>query len=210
MAASDFIQPVIQKTSSWSLREWIPASVILQILVILLVQLIGYLIPKTKPRPPVISLSTDMSFVEFETKTTQHTRSKDLSDEVIAVDKLKDDEPINWNNAKDPTFDFDQRYVAILSINNANEEYPSSATTAKIGVVQVNVRMYIDASGQIRDVKILNIRSRGGAHKPFKNDFIKAAKRVIMYKTKLKNQPYKVSGVAKDFVWETTIAFTLQ
>lgn len=200
----------LTKTQNWGLREWIPISIIIQFLLILFVQLIAFLIPKTPEVPPTIRLSTDMSFVEFEAQTTQQAQSKDLSDEVIAVDKLKDDTPINWNNAVDPAFDFDQRYTAILSIQNANDEYPISATTAKIGRVQVGVRMYIDASGHIRDVQILNIRSRGNTHKPFEKDFKKAAKKVILYRTKLKNNPYKVSGVSKDFVWETTISFSLQ
>ena len=204
------LSTLLERTQKWGMREWMPVSFFIQIILIGLVQLIFYLWPLSQIEPPTINLSTDMSFVEFDSQVSDQAQSKDLADEVIAVDKLKDDTPINWNNAIDPAFDFDQRYTAILSINNANEEYPGSATTAKIGTVQVGVRIYIDASGNIRDAQILSIRSRGGAHKAFEEDFKKAARRVILYKTKLKNNPYKVNGVSKDFVWETTISFSLK
>ena len=151
-----------------------------------------------------------MSSVEFETETLPQARSRDLSDEVIAVDTLRDENQINWNNAVDPSFDFSQRYTAVLAINNANQEYPGSATGANLPTVAVDVRLYIRADGTIGAVKILNVRSPGSAHQPFLAEFKEAARRVILYRTRLKNQPYREGGVPKDFVWETTIKFNLR
>lgn len=207
---NNIYQKIQNKTVNWRLRDWIPFSILLQIIFVTFIQLLWWIWPATHEEPPILKISTDMSFLEFETKTEEVARTKDLSDEVLEVEQLTDDRKVNWNNAVDPTFDFSQRYKASLEIRNANAEFPQSATGANLGRIFVDVRIYIDANSRIRDVRILRLRSSGNTHKAFEKEFRSAARRVILKRTRLRNQPYRVGGVAKDFVWETSIEFSMQ
>ena len=120
------IQRLRERSQSWTLLEWMPVSAVLQLLTILIIECLIWLWPASRDEAKSIQLTTDMSFVEFETETLPQARSRDLSDEVIAVDTLRDENQINWNNAVDPSFDFSQRYTAVLAINNANQENQKS------------------------------------------------------------------------------------
>lgn len=118
---------------------------------------------------------------------------------------------VDWGSADDPTIDGGTRYAAQLLVEISPEDYPASARRAGIGDVKVNVVIYISgATKRVRDVRIRNVRSPGDVHKPFEADFIAATRRVLMTKTRLLNSPYSKEGKPRDFVWDTSVTFTLQ
>ena len=204
---------IARKTADWELREWI-GGIVTQILIALLTQLIWWLSalwsPGVEPAPEV-QTETDLSFVEF-TPTVQEEvpqQAQDLSDKIIEKEKVEQPQPINWDNAADPTMDFSQRYQARLSVNVSTNDYPARASRAGIGKVTALVDIYIGADGKVKDVRIRKLTSAGGAHKPFEKDFRASVRKIILKKTKLMNKPYSVNGQAQDFVWQTRITFTL-
>jgi len=195
----------------WDMREWLFVSFFLQILAIAVFQIILDLLPSTSEFSPDQIVMKEMSFVEYnEVKEEKPVETQDLSDEIIEKDKLDEEPPVNWNNAVDPAMDMNQRYNARLLVNISPDDYPDRAKRANIGLVTVAVTMYIDSSGKIRDVKIRNIRSADGAVDLYKGDFNEAARKILLKKTKLVNLPYATGGQNKDFIWDTTISFTIQ
>ncbi|MDH5655029.1 MAG: energy transducer TonB [Spirochaetia bacterium] len=195
----------------WDMREWIIASFFIQLILIASAQLVLDLLPGSQDFSTDEIVMTEMTFVEYnEIQEEKPVETQDLSDEIIEKDKLSEDPPVNWNNAVDPTMDFDQRYNARLMVNISPDDYPSRAKRANIGIVRVAVTMYIDSTGKIRDVKIRSIRSQDGALENYKGDFTSAARNILLKKTKLVNLPYAKGGASRDFVWDTTISFTIQ
>ncbi len=202
---------LVERMRGWTLREWCVAGFALQLLVVLIAEAVIQLWPVGDPDAVNLELSTEMTFIEYqEIDEAPQAKSKDLSNEIVEVEKKEVDE-INWNNAVDPTMDFSQRYTALLDVNQGPDDYPSAARNANLGRVTAAIRLYIDAGGRIRDVRVRNIRSAGGSHAAFEQEFVASIRRLILQKTKLKSRPYTdASGAAQDFVWDTTITFTLQ
>lgn len=210
-AAPNWFEAVQERMRGWTLREWCLSGLAVQLFAVLLAEAVIQLWPAGNPDAVNLELSTEMTFVEYqEIDEAPQAKSKDLSDEIVEVEKKQEDE-INWNNAVDPTMDFSQRYTAMLDVNQGPDDYPSAARNANLGRVTAAIRLYIDAGGRIRDVRVRNIRSAGGTHAAFEQEFVASIRRLILQKTKLKSRPYKdASGAAQDFVWDTTITFTLQ
>ena len=205
------IDAIARKTARWGVGEWIFTGLILQIILIFGGQALLDLLPEKEDPEINLEMAAELSFVEFnEIKADVTSETQDLSDKIIEKDKITKEQPINWNNAADPAMDFDQRYSARLLVNISPNDYPTRARRANVGRVTVAVSIYIAANGRIRDVKIRDIRSQGGTAANFKGDFVTAVRKILLQKTKLLNSPYKQSGVAKDFVWDTTVTFTLQ
>ncbi|MCB1320155.1 MAG: hypothetical protein KDK34_07875 [Leptospiraceae bacterium] len=193
---------------SWGILEWAPTALLIQFLIVLLYQIAVWLWPTTETPPPAIDLTTDMQFIEFqEPAEDTPVQSTDLSDEIVETDSTQD--KVNWNNARDPRTDFDQRYLALLDWSTSDDDYPSSARRSNLGKVTVLVTLYISAGGKIRDVRVRGITSSTGGHEAFQTDFAQAARDVFLNKARLKNNPYSVNGVPQDFVWNTHITFTL-
>ncbi len=198
------------RLQTWDLREWLPVAFALQILALVLYEVVLFLIPAAEPENVDLNVSTEMTFVEFsEVEDVKPPESRDLSDEIVEVDKLKEEEQINWANAVDPTLDFNQRYSIFLDARTGNDDYPDAARRANLGRVTAAVRVYIDKSGNIRDVKVRSIRSQGGGHQTFQKEFIRSIRNVLLNKTRVEGRPYMVNGEAKDIVWDTTISFTI-
>ena len=208
-----FLQPPagwLDRVEGWGLREWMPVAFVLQLLVVLLYQIAIWLWPAGAPEQVDLSVSTEMTFVEYqEVEDVITPESKDLSDEVVEVDKLLEEEKINWANAVDPTLDINQRYSIFLDARTGDEDYPDAARRANLGRVTAAVRVYIDKNGRVRDVRVRNIRSQGGGHEPFRPEFIRSIRNVLLNKTRVEGRPYVVNGEAKDIVWDTTISFTI-
>ncbi len=203
-----WIQRIAWRTRNWDIREWAPFGFGVQVVLILIYQLGLWLWPSAADDSAPIQVNPEMTFVEFtEVKDVRAAESQDLSDKIQEVDQLKQE--VNWENAVDPAFDFSQRYVALLSVRKGPDDYPRAARNASLGRVTVAVRLYIDARGKIRDVRIRNIRSDGDAHKPFEREFMAAVRNLLLNKTEVRSRPYLVNGVAQDIVWDETITFTL-
>ncbi|GIX40643.1 MAG: hypothetical protein KatS3mg129_0376 [Leptospiraceae bacterium] len=203
---------LFQYFEKWDLKNWVFTGMILQILIILVFDFIYRLIPEDNTKNPIqISLSTDMSFIEYEEPQiqTEQAQTKDLSEKIIETTQ-KTEEKINWQNAVDPTLDFSQRYAARISVQISPEDYPDRAKRSNLGKVKVSVALYIGSDGKIKDIKIRKIESTSGNIEAFKEDFILAVKKIFLYKAKLLNKPYQKDGEYKDFIWYTTVTFTLQ
>ncbi len=206
-----FFDALATRTRNWTMREWLSTGVLLQIVLLVLYQLILWIIPEKEEPPLDLSLSAEMTFVEFQEQVAQKTtQTKDLSDKIIEQDKMPAEEPINWDNAADPATDASQRYNARLLVNISPDDYPSRARRASIGQVVVAVTLYIRADGRIGDVKIRKIRSVGDSAKPFEKDFILAVRKILLQKTRLLSSPFNDGHGARDFIWDTTVTFTLQ
>lgn len=200
----------LERTERWGLREWLPVGFLLQLIMLLIFQLGMWLWPTGEPENVDLSVSTEMTFVEYnEVEDVVTPESKDLSDEIVEVDKLLEEEKINWANAVDPTLDINQRYSIFLDARTGDEDYPDPARRANLGRVTAAVRVYIDKNGRVRDVRVRNIRSQGGGHEPFRTEFIRSIRNVLLNKTRVEGRPYVVNGEAKDIVWDTTISFTI-
>jgi outer membrane biosynthesis protein TonB len=203
------INQILEK---WDLRYWTILGVILQIILIFLVDFVYRLLPEKKSDIPTqISLSTDLSFIEYQEPElpTNVSQTKELSEQIIETTQ-KVEEKINWNNAVDPTLDFSQRYTAKIAVNISPDDYPERAKRFSLGQVKVSVVVYIGADGKIKDVKIRKIESSSGNIDLFEADFVQAVKKIFLQKAKLLNQPYQVNGESKDFIWYTTVTFTLE
>ncbi|MCX7810251.1 MAG: energy transducer TonB [Leptospiraceae bacterium] len=203
------INQILEK---WDLRYWTILGVILQIILIFLVDFVYRLLPEKKSDIPTqISLSTDLSFIEYQEPElpTNVSQTKELSEQIIETTQ-KVEEKINWNNAVDPTLDFFQRYTAKIAVNISPDDYPERAKRSSLGQVKVSVAVYIGADGKIKDVKIRKIESSSGNIDLFEADFVQAVKKIFLQKAKLLNQPYQVNGENKDFIWFTTVTFTLE
>ena len=204
------ISDLLQRIERWGLREWLPAAFVLQVVLVVRFQIAVWLWPEGAPEQVDLAVSTEMTFVEYnEVEDVVTPESKDLSDEIVEVDKLLEEEQINWANAVDPTLDINQRYSIFLDARTSDEDYPDPARRANLGRVTAAVRVYIDKSGRVRDVRVRNIRSQGGGHEPFKTEFIRSIRNVLLNKTRVDGRPYVVNGEAKDIVWDTTISFTI-
>ncbi|MEQ9364907.1 MAG: hypothetical protein RIF32_11720 [Leptospirales bacterium] len=200
----------LERTERWGLREWLPVGFLLQIVLIVLFQIGVWLWPRSAPENVHLKVSTEMTFVEYnEVEDVVTPESKDLSDDIVEVDKLLEEEKINWANAVDPTLDVNQRYSIFLDARTGDEDYPDPARRANLGRVTAAVRVYIDKNGRVRDVRVRNIRSQGGGHEPFQAEFIRSIRNVLLNKTRVEGRPYVVDGEAKDIVWDTTISFTI-
>lgn len=200
----------LERTERWGLREWLPVGFLLQLILILLFQIGVWLWPAGAPENVNLSVSTEMTFVEYnEVEDVVTPESKDLSDEIVEVDKLLEEEQINWANAVDPTLDVSQRYSIFLDARTGDEDYPDPARRANLGRVTAAVRVYIDKNGRVKDVRVRNIRSQGGGHETFKAEFVRSIRNVLLNKTRVEGRPYVVNGEAKDIVWDTTISFTI-
>ncbi|MCB1327242.1 MAG: hypothetical protein H7A21_05490 [Spirochaetales bacterium] len=199
------------RTRRWGLREWLPVGLVVQLLALLLYSLIAMLWFGPEASSGEISLSPEMSFIEFqEVSDVEQAQSRDLSEEVVEVDRPEQEEEINWQNAVDPSLDPNQIYVARLDVRTSTDDYPGRARRANLGRVTVAVSLYISADGRIRDVRIRNIRSTTGGHEIYESDFIAATRRVFLTQARLIGSPYRTEGEARDFQWDTTITFTLQ
>lgn len=206
-----FIDFLSTRTAHWGMKEWLGAGLGTEVVLILVIYLFQILLPRPKTDVPEPVLSSELSFVEFqEIRTEKPQEVQDLSDKIIEKDKLSEEKPINWENAADPAMDPSQRYVARLRVNISPDDYPSRARRANLGRVTVAVSLYISASGKIRDVRVHNIRSQGDSAIQFHDDFKSAVRKILLQKTRLMNSPYKSSEGAEDFVWNTTVTFTLQ
>lgn len=209
----DLLYSIALRTERWYVREWLAAGAAVLALLILIAQLIFMLLPGQRDiANEVPAITADMSFVEFqEPAETVPTETRDLSDEIIETEKpVTEEKPVNWANAVDPAMDFDQRYTARLLVESSADDYPSSARRSNLGTVTASVTLYISADGRIRDVRIRNLRASSGNIDAFRDDFIQAARRIFLTKSRLISAPYKLNGEAKDFTWDTTITFTLQ
>lgn len=204
------VADLLQRIERWGLREWLPAAFLLQVVLVVLFQIVVMLWPASEPEQVDLAISTEMTFVEYnEVEDVVTPESKDLSDEIVEVEKLLEQEQINWANAVDPTLDINQRYSIFLDARTGDEDYPDPARRANLGRVTAAVRVYIDRNGRVRDVRVRNIRSQGGGHEPFKAEFIRSIRNVLLNKTRVDGRPYVVNGEAKDIVWDTTISFTI-
>lgn len=199
---------IAEKTRRWSLAEWSPFAIVVQSLLITLFWIGQLLWPRPQMDQIDLNPSTEMTFIEYqEVQQDTAAQTQDLSEDIQEVEKQKDE--VNWENAVDPALDPTQRFTALLDVNKGPEDYPGSARNANLGRVTVAVRLYIDANGRIRDVRIRDMRSPGDAHKPFETDFRRSVRNLLLNKTRLKNKPYTVDGQPRDFVWDTRITFTL-
>lgn len=200
-------------TRKWDIREWVVVGFVLEVVLLFLYQGIVDLIPEEKIGEPVdIVMSAQLDFIEYQEIRTNVpvSDSQDLSDRIIEKRDLSTKQNINWENAADPVTDFNQRYVARLLVDVSDSDYPVRARNANLGRVVVAVSLYISAEGKIQDVKIRYISSDGNASKPFDREFMKSARNIILNKTRLLNPPFRTKGEAVDFVWDTTVTFTLQ
>jgi len=209
---NDLLYWIARRTERWYAREWLAAGAVVLALLVTMAQLIFMLLPGkdagTGEAPEIVA---EMSFVEFQEPTeTVQSETRDLSDEIIETDKPADEKPVNWANAVDPTMDFDQRFTARLQVESSADDYPASARRSNLGTVTAAVTLYISADGRIRDVRIRNLRTSSGNIDAFRGDFIQAVRKIFLTKSRLISSPYKSSGEAKDFTWDTTITFTLQ
>ena len=205
------MERLARRVQLWGIWQWLTAGLVTHLVLIVCAEWLLSLWPHDKNLTgPELAMVTDLNFVEFqETRTTVQTESQDLSEKIVEKEKIVKKKEINWENAADPTIDFTQRYVARLMVNISPNDYPARARRAEVGKVTVAVSLYISASGKIRDVKIRKIRSNAGAADLFEGDFKKAVRRILLQKTRLSGQPYTLDGEAKDFVWDTTVTFTL-
>jgi len=118
---------------------------------------------------------------------------------------------VDWGTASDPSVEGGTRYAPDIWIDGSLEDmYPARAKQANPGKVTVALTLYIDSKGFIRDVRIRYVRSQGNAHQPFENDFRQAAYDVATKRMRLRSPGYRKDGRAVDFIWDTTINFTLQ
>lgn len=196
----------------WDLRNWVFLGMIIQLILIFFIDFLYKIIPTYKKEEPTkISLSTDLSFIEYEEPQpiTQQSSTKDLSENILETTQ-KTEEKINWQNAVDPTLDFTQRYAAKISVTISPEDYPDRAKRSNLGIVRVSVALYIGSDGKIKDVKIRKIESSTGNIQAFEQDFIDAVRKIFLQKAKLLNKPYQIQGEYKDFIWYTTVMFTLE
>jgi outer membrane biosynthesis protein TonB len=196
----------------WDLRNWVFLGMIIQLIFIFFIDFLYKIIPTYKKEEPTkISLSTDLSFIEYEEPQPipQQSSTKDLSENILETTQ-KTEEKINWQNAVDPTLDFTQRYAAKISVTISPEDYPDRAKRSNLGIVRVSVALYIGSDGQIKDVKIRKIESSTGNIQAFEQDFIDAVRKIFLQKAKLLNKPYQIQGEYKDFIWYTTVTFTLE
>jgi outer membrane biosynthesis protein TonB len=196
----------------WDLRNWVFLGMIIQLILIFFIDFLYKIIPTYKKEEPTkISLSTDLSFIEYEEPQpiTQQSSTKDLSENILETTQ-KTEEKINWQNAVDPTLDFTQRYAAKISVTISSEDYPDRAKRSNLGIVRVSVALYIGSDGKIKDVKIRKIESSTGNIQAFEQDFIDAVRKIFLQKAKLLNKPYQIQGEYKDFIWYTTVTFTLE
>jgi len=77
------INQILEK---WDLRYWTILGVILQIILIFLVDFVYRLLPEKKSDIPTqISLSTDLSFIEYQEPElpTNVSQTKELSEQII-------------------------------------------------------------------------------------------------------------------------------
>jgi hypothetical protein len=201
---------IVETTKKWDLPRWVSASVVLHVLFLFLGQLLINLLPEEKAQAPELSMSSTLDFVEFqEIRTDLPSDSADLSDKIIEKERITEQKPINWENAADPSMDFEQRYTAKLLVNISADDYPERARRGNAGKVTVAVSLYIASDGHIRDVRIRNIRSTGDAAAPYEKEFIESVRKILLTKTHLLNSPYSKGGKGADFVWDTTVTFTL-
>jgi hypothetical protein len=201
---------LLQRVERWGLREWMPVGFFIQVIAVILFQVALWLWPASPPEQVDLKISTEMTFVEYnEVQDVRTPETRDLSDEIVEVEKLIEEEKINWANAVDPTLDVSQRYSIFLDARTGDEDYPDPARRANLGRVTAAVRVYIDRNGHVRDVRVRNIRSQGGGHEPFRDEFVRSIRNVLLNKTRVEGRPYVVDGEAKDIVWDTTISFTI-
>jgi len=203
----------LQYMEEWPARNWIALGFLLLLFLIILSDLgmrLASLWLTANTGPQSAPRISELSFVEFQqVQTDEVVKTQDLSDQIIEKDALTEESKVNWNNAADPAFDFDQRYDASLEVNVSRNDYPAAARRSSIGTVTARVELYIDKNGRIRDLKVKEIRSPGNAHKPFEQDFIAALRRLYLQKARLRSAPYQNNGQPVDFRWTTVISFTL-
>ncbi len=196
--------------SNFGMREWLFIGIGTQVLALALVQLFITFWPHEKVEPRRLSDARAMQFVEFqEIRQKQPTEVQDLSDKIIEKEKKEKVNPINWNNAVDPTFAA-ETYRPLFRSSFSPRDYPQAARRGNLPTVRARYEMLIGADGKIKDVRIKWVRSRGGAHKPYEGDFKKAVRKIILRKTRMITRPYIVDGKAVPFVWTQTIEFELQ
>jgi len=114
-----------------------------------------------------------------------------------------------WREARDPTLDFHQRYQARFQMEITARDYPQRARSANLTSVNACFTVLVGVDGKILDVRIRKIESRRNLHKPYARDFARAARHIVMKKTRLVSKPYKTSGVYNvPFVWNSRIEFS--
>ncbi len=199
--------------SGWDLRHWSFLGFLILILFLAIADLIFKLIPeKEKKDSNIIAVIPEMAFVEYQEPTTQETlqQTKELSEEIMETEKKQKQDVINWQNAIDPSLDFTQRYSAKIAVSISSDDYPERARKSNLGKVKVSVALYIGADGKIKDVIIRKFESQSGNLESFKEDFIQSVRKVFLQKSKLLSEPYKENGQPKDFIWYTTVTFSLE
>ncbi|MFN3605242.1 MAG: hypothetical protein ACK4UJ_11095 [Leptonema sp. (in: bacteria)] len=202
-----------QILSKWDLRIWTFIGFLIQLFLIFILNLIYNLLPEKKLLDSKkITVVPEMSFIEYEELTTQEIpqQSKELSEEIVETEKKEKQEVINWQNATDPSLDFSQRFSVKIAVSISSEDYPENAKKSNLGKVKVSVALYIGSDGKIKDVQIRKIESQSGNIDAFKQDFIQSVRKVFLQKSKVLSEPYKINGEYKDFIWHTTVTFTLE
>ncbi len=208
------IKSFLRIVEEWDYRHWFLFGSIVQFILVLFFEILFQIFPREElKQTEIINLSTELSFLEYQEPVPSPVvpQTRDLSEEIIETKKPIDKvEEINWQNAVDPSLDFNQRYVPRIAISISPDDYPERAKKSNIGIVKVSVALYIDSSGKIRDVKIRKMESDSGNIELFRNEFIMAVRKVFLEKSKLLNKPYEVDGTPRDFIWYTTVTFVLE
>lgn len=137
-------------------------------------------------------------------------QSKQAGAEDGAEDGFEDGKGVDWGSGSDPTLDAGSRYTARIIVDVSANDYPASARRSNLGNVVVAVTLYVSRKGTIRDVRIRYVRAASGDVKPFERDFILATRNVFLNKARLANMPYSKEGKAHDFIWDTTVTYSLQ
>jgi hypothetical protein len=126
-----------------------------------------------------------------------------------AEDGYEDGKGVDWGSASDPALD-SGRYTARIVVDVSPDDYPLSARRSNLGNVVVAVTLYVSSKGTIRDVRIRHIRAGSGDPKSFERDFVMATRNIFLRKARLVNLPYSREGKAHDFIWDTTVTYTLR
>lgn len=157
---------------------------------------------KGSTRPKLKKAVSDFSDSKGQTKQT--------GAEDGAEDGFEDGRGVDWGNGSDPTLDAGSRYTARIIVDVSQNDYPASARRSNLGNVIVAVTLYVSSKGNIRDVRVRYVRASSGDVKPFERDFILATRNIFLKKARLANMPYSKEGKAHDFIWDTTVTYSLQ
>ena len=191
-------------------REWFLLGCLAQAIVLVAAHFILLLLPAERIiTPREAEATTQFVHEEYQERSVRRpVNSQELSEKIVEKEVLEKKEPINWDNAQDPSFDA-RGYRPVIETSISDEDYPQAARRGTMPDVIVNFTLLIGTDGKVKDVRIKRIRSRGNAHKPFQKEFYAAARRLLL-RTRLKSRPYTVNGKRVPFTWTSTIVFKLR